>query len=160
MSNKQARRAARPAATSAPTTPSGAAPDRAAMRRSLRLRVSSGIMALGGAMVVVGAILPWVTKADGTDVPGFGTIPGLGALVLGVTVVTLAALLYLRPDLPNARGLAWAGLFACIGTGVMTVIGAVLLDQSSGAQASMGVLPAFSGGIISTMGVRGLLERR
>ncbi len=158
MSNKQARRDARSAVTpGASPTPK---PDIAALRASPRLRISGGMAAFGGAMVVVAALLPWVTKADGTNVAGFGTIPGFGAGALGLVLIVLIAIVYMRPDLPNARGLVWAGLFACIGIGVMTVVGALNVDTASGAQASMGVLPSFAGGMVGTMGIRGLLERR
>jgi hypothetical protein len=155
MSNKQAPRAARSTANAPKPTP-----DRAALRASPRLRISGGMAAFGGAVVVVAALLPWVTRADSTNVAGVGTIPGFGALALGIILIALMAVVYMRPDLPNARGLVWAGLFACIGIGVMTVIGALTVDTASGAQAAMGVLPSFAGGMIATMGIRGLLERR
>jgi hypothetical protein len=155
MSNKQAPRAAR--TTTHDPRP---APDRAALRASLRLRVGTGMTAGGAIVSLIGTVLPWVTQADGTSTPGIGTIPGIGAFILGVAVVALAATLYLRPDRPNAGGLVWAALFACMGIGVMVLVVAFTTDTSSGKAVAMGILPAMAGGFIGTMGVRGLLEGR
>jgi hypothetical protein len=155
MSNKQAPRAARSTAN-----PPKQTPDRAALRASPRLRVATGMTAGGAIVSIVGTVLPWVTQADGTSTPGVGLIPGVGAFILGIVVVALAATIYLRPDLPNVRNLVWGALFGCMGIGVMTLVAAVTIDSSKGAAVAMGILPAMAGGFIGTMGIRGLLEGR
>jgi len=153
MSNKQARRAAR--ATAAPS------PAKAmASLSSPRIRVSTGMMIGGGLLAAVSALLPWVTLADGTDRAGVSTIPGIGALVLGLLVVASGVFILLRADHPRARDVAWGGLVGAMGVGAMGLTAVLTVDTASGAAIALGVLPVIAGGMIATMGVRGLLERR
>ncbi len=157
MSNKQARRADK--ATTAPS--SAAAPARAmASLSSPRIRVSTGMMIGGGLLAVLSAFLPWVTLADGTDQSGVTTVAGIGAAILGLVVVAIGVFILLRADHPRARDAAWGGLVGAMGIGAMGLTGVLTVDAASGAAVAMGVLPVIAGGMIATMGVRGLLERR
>jgi hypothetical protein len=47
-----------------------------------------------------------------------------------------------------------------MGVGAMGLTAVLTVDTASGAAVSLGVLPVIAGGMIATMGVRGLLERR
>ncbi len=157
MSNKPARRAAR--AGAAPSS----APTPAASMASLsspRIRVSTGMMIGGGLLAVVASFLPWITSADGSTKPGIGTITGFGSFVLALVVVAVGVFILLRADHPRARQAAWAALVAAMGIGVMGVVAVLTVDPASGAAIAMGVLPTIAGGMIATMGIRGLLERR
>lgn len=157
MSNKQARSATRPTAASSP------APRPASAMASLsspRIRVSSGMMIGGGLIAAISAFLPWVTYADGTDRAGIGAMAGIGTLVLGLTIVAIGVFILFRADHRRARQAAWGGLVAAIGVGVMALTGVLTVDTTTGAAVALGVLPALAGGMIATMGVRGLLEPR
>jgi hypothetical protein len=157
MSNKQARRAAKPTDVTSP------APRPASAMASLsspRIRVSSGMMIGGGLLALLSAFLPWVTLADGTDKAGVSTIAGIGTAILGLVVVGIGVFILLRADHPRARRAAWGGLVGAMGIGVMGLICVLTVDKASGAAVAMGVLPTIAGGMIATMGIRGLLERR
>ena len=127
---------------------------------SPRIRVSSGMMIGGGLLAVLSALLPWVTLADGTDTAGVSTIAGIGTVFLGLVVVAIGVFILLRADHPKARQAAWGGLVGAMGIGAMGLTGVLTVDTASGAAVAMGVLPTIAGGMIATMGVRGLLERR
>jgi hypothetical protein len=114
----------------------------------------------GGLLAVVSAFLPWVTLPDGTDRTGISTIPGIGTIILGLVVVAIAVFILLRADHPKSRQVAWGGLVGAMGVGAMGLTAVLTVDTASGAAVSLGVLPAIAGGMIATMGVRGLLERR
>jgi hypothetical protein len=159
MSNKQARRAAKAPAATTPaseTRPSGAP----VVVRSLRIRVSSSITIAGGLLAAVGAVLPWVNLADGTSQSGLASPSGIGVLVLGLATAAIGLFILWRPDHPNARGAAWGGVVAVLGIGALGVIAALNVDKAGGASAAPGVLFAIAGGMVATMGLRGLLERR
>ena len=147
-----------------PTVPNQAtAPSPAPAMASLsspRIRVSTGMMIGGGLLAAVSALLPWVTLADGTDKAGISSIPGIGTAILGLIVVAIGVFILLRADHPLARDAAWGGLVAALGVGAMGLIAVLTVDTASGAAVSLGVLPAIAGGMIATMGVRGLLEGR
>ncbi|HYO44501.1 MAG TPA: hypothetical protein VES19_14985 [Candidatus Limnocylindrales bacterium] len=153
MSNKQARRAAKTTATSS------TAPAMASLS-SPRIRVSTGMMIGGGLLAAFSALLPWVTLADGTNLAGVTTVAGIGALVLGLVVAAIGVFILLRADHPNARQAAWGGLVGAMGLGAMGLTAVLTVDTASGAAVALGVLPVIAGGMIATMGVRGLLERR
>jgi len=158
MSNKQARRQAR---TTAANTPAPKAPASAMTSLSSpRIRTSTGLMIGGGLLATLSAFLPWVTFADGTDKAGISTVPGIGTVVLGLLVVAVAVFILLRADHPKARDAAWGGLVGAMGVGAMGLTAVLTVDTASGAAVSLGVLPVIAGGMIATMGVRGLLERR
>jgi hypothetical protein len=157
MSNKQARRASK--ATSTPRSAAGPSSTMASLS-SPRIRVSTGMMIGGGILAVLAALLPWVTLADGTDRAGVATIAGVGTAVLGLVIVASGAFVLLRADHPRARQVAVGGLAAALGIGAMGLTGVLTVDTGTGAAVAMGVLPAIAGGMIATMGVRGLLERR
>lgn len=157
MSNKPARRA------TTPTAASSQAPRPASALASLsspRIRVSSGMMIGGGLIAAVSAFLPWVTFADGTMKAGVATIAGIGCLVLGLVVVAIGVFILLRADHPKARQAAWGGLVGAMGIGAMGLTGVLTVDTAAGAAVALGVLPSIAGGMIATMGVRGLLEPR
>jgi hypothetical protein len=159
MSNKQARRAAKTPAASqpAPTATPAASP---AVVRSLRIRTSTSITIVGGLVAVLGAVLPWVNLPDGTSQSGLASPSGVGTLVLGLATAAIGLFILLRPDHPSARGAAWAGVVAVLGIGALGVIAVLNVDKASGASAAPGVLFAIAGGMVATMGLRGLLERR
>lgn len=156
MTNKQARRAAK--ATAAPSSPKASVS--MASLSSPRIRVSTGMMIGGGLLAVLAAFLPWVTLADGTDKAGVSTIAGIGTVFLGLVIVAIGVFILLRADHPRARQAAWGGLVAAMGIGAMGLAAVLTVDAASGAAVAMGVLPVIAGGMIATMGVRGLLERR
>ena len=158
MSNKQARRAAK--ATAAPSRAAKAPAPAMASLSSPRLRVSSGMMIGGGLLAAVSAFLPWATLADGTARAGVGTIAGAGALLFGLAVAAIGAFVLLRADHPKAREVAWGGLAGALGIGAMALTAVLTVDTAGGAAVALGVLPALAGGMVATMGVRGLLERR
>jgi hypothetical protein len=114
----------------------------------------------GGALSALSALLPWVTLADGTNQAGISLIPGIGAFILGLGIVAIAVFILLRADHRRARDAAWGGLAGALGVGVMGLTTVLTTDTASGAAVALGVLPAIAGGMIATMGVRGLLERR
>jgi hypothetical protein len=113
-----------------------------------------------GLLAAASALLPWVTSTGGTDVAGLGTLPGAGALVFGLVVAGIGVFILLRADHPRARDSAWGALVAAIGIGAMALAGVLTVDTATGAAVGPGVLPALAGGMIATMGIRGLLERR
>ena len=156
MSNKQARRAAKE-----PAAPPGRAPVEAAavQGRSSRLRIGTGMLIVGGLIATVSALLPWLTLADGTTQAGIASASGVGVLLLGPTAVAIGTFILLRPNHAAARQLAQGALVAAVGIGALGVI-AVLLGRGEGATAAAGVLLAITGGMVATLGVRGLLERR
>ena len=157
MSNKQARRAPKsPVATSPAPRPASAM----ASLSSPRIRVSSGMMIGGGLLAVLSAFLPWVTLADGTNTAGVSTITGIGTAILGLVVAGIGVFILLRADHPRARQMAWGGLAGAMGIGVMGLTCVLTVDKATGAAVAIGVLPTIAGGMIATMGVRGLLERR
>jgi hypothetical protein len=84
----------------------------------------------------------------------------LGALVLGLVIVAIGVFILLRADHPKARQAVWGGLVAAMGIGAMALTAVLTVDTATGAAVALGVLPALAGGMIATMGVRGLLERR
>lgn len=152
MSNKQARRAAKaPTATRAPAT------SVASVARP-RIRASTGMVIGGGVTGIVGSLMPWVTTPDGVTWPGYSTIEGVGTLVLSVTLVALGAFIQLRRDHPRARQMAYGGLVAAMGIAAMGLL-TVSAPGSAGARVEMGVLFGFAGGMVATLGVRGLIER-
>ena len=159
MSNKQARRAAKAPATTQPTsaTPRGGPP---VVVRSLRIRTSTSITIAGGLVAAVGAVLPWVNLADGTSQSGLASPAGMGVLALGLATAAIGLFILWRPDHPAARSAAWGGVVAVLGIGALGVIATLNVDKASGATVAPGVLFAIAGGMVATMGLRGLLERR
>ncbi len=154
MSNKSPRRAARAAAAPKRRPTTVVKP-----LSSPRLRVSTGMMIGGGLVAAISALLPWQTLA-GVDRAGIAAIPGLGTLVLGLVVAALGVFVLLRADHPMARQAAWGGLVAALGIGVMGVVAVLTTDKAAGVTVAAGVLPAIAGGMVATMGVRGVVERR
>jgi uncharacterized BrkB/YihY/UPF0761 family membrane protein len=114
----------------------------------------------GGAVAALAVFLPWMTMADGTTRLGVATIPGVGSLVLAVAIVVIAVFILVRPNHPQARQAAWGSLVAAMGIGALALVGILLTKQEDGASATLGVFAAIAGGMIATLGVRGLLERR
>ena len=159
MSNKQARRAYKaPAATQrTPASARGGAP---VVVRSLRTRTSTSITIVGGLVAAVGAALPWVNLPDGTSQSGLASPSGIGVLVLGLATAAIGMFILWRPDHPSARSTAWGGVVAVLGIGALGVIATLNVDKASGAAVAPGVLLAIAGGMVATMGLRGLLERR
>ena len=156
MSNKQAPRADKAPAAAAPTKTSATL----AGLSSPRIRVSTGMMIGGGGVSAVASFLPWIALADGTTLAGVQTIAGLGNLVLGTIVFVVGVFILLRADHPKARAAAWLGLAAAMGIAAMGLFGVFQPGQYDGAKVEVGVLFAFAGGLVATMGVRGLLENR
>jgi hypothetical protein len=156
MSNKQARRAARAPGATAPVTASTSL----AGLSSPRVRVSTGMMIGGGGIAAVSALLPWITLADGTTRAGVATLAGIGTLAFGAAIALVGVFILLRANHPRARTAAWGALAASMGIGAMALIGVLQPGQVEGARVAPGLLFGFAGGMVSTMGVRGLLERR
>ena len=159
MSNKQARRAAKAPVATQPTaaTAPGGSP---AVARSLRIRVSTSMTIAGGLLAALGAVLPWVNLPDGTNQSGLATVPGMGVLVLGLATAAIGLFILWRPDHPSIRGAAWGAVVAVLGIGALGVVAVLNVDKASGASVAPGVLFAIAGGMVATMGLRGLLERR
>lgn len=159
MSNKQARRAAKAPAASQPgpaSTSSGPSP----VARSLRVRTSGSVTIGGGLVAALGAVLPWVKLPDGTSQSGLASPAGIGVLVLGLATAAIGLFILWRPAHPSARGAAWGGVIAVLGIGALGVISVLNVDKAGGAAVAPGVLVAIAGGMVATMGLRGLLERR
>ena len=114
----------------------------------------------GGLLAALGALLPWLTLPDGSDQAGITSVTGIGVLVLGLVVAAIGVFIRLRPDHPRARTAAWAGLAAAMGIGALGVIAVLTVDKSTGVAVAPGVLFSIGGGMVATMGIRGLLERR
>jgi hypothetical protein len=152
MSNKQTRRTARAAATPPPVSATIAL-------RSPRILVSGGMMTVASLVTAVSTLLPWWRMADGSNRSGVQLAPGVGAMVLGLAVAALGLFILLRPNHPNARLAAWAGLAGALGVGACGLI-TVATASGGGATVAPGVLLAIAGGMVASMGIRGLLEHR
>lgn len=159
MSNKQARRADRAPAAAQPP-PAAGRDGRPVVVRSLRIRVSTSLTIAGGFVAVLGAVMPWLNLPDGTSQSGLASASGIGVLVLGLATSAIGLFILWRPDHPSARGAAWGALVAVLGIGALGVIAVVNVDKASGATVAPGVLFSIAGGMVATMGLRGLLERR
>ena len=156
MSNKQVRRAAR--VTAPRSAPSITANSTQTLGQ--RLVMGTGMLIVGGAVAAVGALLPWFAMADGTTTAGVESIAGTGTLVLGVTAAALGVFILLRPDHPAARQAAWGALVAVLGCGALGVIAAVTTGRAEGVTTAAGLLISIAGGMVATLGCRGLLARR
>jgi hypothetical protein len=157
MSNKQARRAAKaPAATK--SAPSLAISPTYSFGR--RLRAGTGMLIGGGAVAAFGALLPWFDAANGTTTAGVESAAGVGTLLLGVIAAAIGVFILFRPDRPGARAAAWGALVAVLGIGVLGVVAALTTGRAEGVTTAAGLLISIAGGIVATMGCRGLLARR
>jgi hypothetical protein len=156
MSNKQARRAAKPSAAARQAASVSANSTQTLGRR---LRAGTGMLIVGGALGAVGALLPWFALAGGTTTAGVESMAGIGTLVLGVTAAAIGAFILLRPDHPAARQAAWGALVAVLGIGALGVIASLTTGRAPGVTAAAGLLISIAGGIVATMGCRGLLAR-
>ena len=113
----------------------------------------------GGAIAAFGALLPWFDAAGGTTAVGVESMAGIGTLVLGVTAAAIGVFILFRPDHPGARQAARGALVAVLGIGVMGVVAALTTGRAPGVTAAAGLLISIAGGIVATMGCRGLLAR-
>jgi hypothetical protein len=85
---------------------------------------------------------------------------GRGALLLSRTAVASGIFILQRPDHPQARLAAWAGLAAVLGIAALGVSAALTTGRSEGTATAAGLLLTFAGGVIATTGCRALLTRR
>ncbi len=125
----------------------------------VRLRSGMGLVIAGGAIAAVGTFMPWLTATDGTTTAGIESAAGLGALVLALVTIGLGLFILVRPGHPRARVAAWAALATALGIGALVVL-AVLGGRDGGASAATGILISITGGMIATLGVRGVVTRR
>ena len=157
MSNKQARRAAKAPAATGPAPSLSINPTYSYGRR---LRAGTGMLIGGGAVAAFGALLPWFDAADGTTTAGVETAAGVGTLLLGVIAAAIGVFILFRPDRPGAREAAWGALVAVLGIGVLGVVAALTTGHAAGVTTASGLLISIAGGIVATMGCRGLLAHR
>jgi len=157
MSTKQARRAARTPVAVRPV-PSVAATSTQTLGR--RLRAGTGLLIAGGAVAAVGALLPWFDAIGGTTIAGVESMAGVGTLVLGVVAAAIGVFILLRPDHPDARQAAWGALVAVLGIGALGVVAALTTGRAEGTTTAAGLMFSIAGGMVATMGCRGLLARR
>ena len=156
MSNKQARRAAKARSATGPAPSLSINPTYSYGRR---LRAGTGMLIVGGALAAFGALLPWFDLAGGTTTAGVESMAGVGTLLLGVIATAIGVLILFRPDRPGAREAAWGALVAVLGIGVLGVVAAMTTGHAEGVTPAAGLLISVGGGVVATMGCRGLLTR-
>lgn len=156
VSNKRRQRGAR---TQAADGSGATAKSNRTVPNGVRLRSGTGLMIAGGTIAAAGTFLPWLTAADGTTTDGVALPAGLGALLLGLVMVGVGVFILARPDHSRAREAAWGALAAALGIGALVML-AVVAGRDDGGSAATGVVVALTGGMIATLGVRGLVTRR
>ncbi len=124
----------------------------------VRLRSGTGMLIVGGTLAAVGVLLPWFDMPGGVTTAGVESMAGVGALVLGLVAAAIGAFLLRRPGHPATRVMAWVALIASLGILGLALL-AVSIAGPDGGTGATGLLLSVMGGVVATMGCRGLLTR-